>query len=117
MIKGSVWLQDRNDLVLTAVLKTETFSERTKGLLGTDKLCDEEGMLITPCNSVHSFFMKFSFDVLYLDKDSTVIKMVESMLPWRLSWCMRSVAVLEGPAGFIKKENITLGSKLVWEKN
>lgn len=72
---------------------------RFKGLMGRPELSPGEGLLLQPCSSIHSCFMRFEFDALFLDKDNRVIHIVDAMKPWRLSpiiW--KAKQVLELPA-------------------
>ena len=78
----------------------ETFAERAKGLIGRDGLASGTGMLITKCNCIHTFFMRFPIDATFLDREGRVVKIVRNIRPWRL-WVwggFKSVAVLETPS-------------------
>jgi uncharacterized membrane protein (UPF0127 family) len=87
--------------------------QRIKGLLGKKDLPCGNGLLITPCNSIHSFFMRFSFDAVFLDKDYTVVYIVENMEPFRVSRIIRQAEmVLELPAGTVTQSKTTIGDKL-----
>jgi uncharacterized membrane protein (UPF0127 family) len=55
------------------------------GLMGKRRLPDGEALLIDPCSSVHTMFMRFPIDVVYLDAENRVLKVVDSMKPWRAS--------------------------------
>lgn len=71
------------------------------------------GLFIVPCNSIHMMFMRFAIDVVYLDKDYQVVKVVEKLLPWLgLSFCFAAYAALELPLGTIRKYNICVGDTL-----
>jgi uncharacterized protein len=74
---------------------------RRKGLLGRDGLPAGEGMWIVPCESVHTFWMKFPIDLVYLDRNKKVKKVRSSVGPWRLSACLSAHSVLEFAAGTI----------------
>jgi uncharacterized membrane protein (UPF0127 family) len=72
---------------------------RTRGLIGR-KLEEGEGLLFPGTTSVHTHFMAYPIDLLYLSDDHVVVKIVESIRPWRFSWGGRSAKhVLELPAG------------------
>ena len=75
----------------------ETFAERAKGLIGRRGLASGTGMLITKCNCIHTFFMRFAIDATFLDKSGKVVKVVKGIRPWRLwvwgGW--RAASVLE----------------------
>lgn len=78
---------------------------RMKGLMFSEKLPDCDGFLITPCNSIHTFFMLYSLDVLFLDRDFKIVKAVYDLRPWRMSWIyFRAHQVLEMKAGTLKKD-------------
>src|SRR5215210_6170549 len=72
---------------------------RLRGLLGRDELGDEEGLLLTPESSVHTWFMRFPIDVVFLEADLTVLSVRESLRPWRTAGQRGSRSVLELPAG------------------
>ena len=72
---------------------------RTRGLLGRDALALGEGLWIVPCESVHTFFMRFSIDLVYLDRKYRVRKVRNAVGPWRVSACISAHSVIELPAG------------------
>ena len=74
-----------------------TMFARIKGLIGTKRLPPGEGMLILYCNAIHTFFMSFSIDATFLDRDDRVVKVVRNIPPWRpFVWGgFRAVKVLE----------------------
>ncbi len=74
------------------------FLTRARGLLGR-RLAAEEGLLIKPCAAVHTFGMSYPIDVVFLDRDNRILKIVSHLAPWRLAACGGSRAVLELNAG------------------
>ena len=60
-----------------------SFSSRLKGLMFTENIKSEEGLLLENCNSIHTFFMNFEIDVAYIDKNYIVIGK-ETIKPWRI---------------------------------
>lgn len=76
----------KNQIVSTHIEVAETFFERAKGLLGREGLKDSQGLWIHQCKSIHTFFMKFNIDVLYVDKNLKVTRVHRNIVPWRLSW-------------------------------
>ncbi|MBF0483761.1 MAG: DUF192 domain-containing protein [Candidatus Omnitrophica bacterium] len=54
-------------------------------MLGRTSIALDEGLLITHCNSIHMFFMKFSIDAVFLDKNNKVVGLVERIAPFQLS--------------------------------
>jgi uncharacterized membrane protein (UPF0127 family) len=92
-----------------------TASARMRGLLGRDGLEDGEGLLIRPTNSVHMFFMRFAIDVVFLDRELVVRKVIEVLRPWRMAGCRGARAALELPAGTASRRGITVGERLTLE--
>jgi hypothetical protein len=89
--------------VLAARLEVAgTGQTRRKGLLGRDCLLPGEGLWIVPCESVHTFFMRFAIDLVYLDRKNRIRKLRGDVSPWRLSACLPAHSVLELPAGTIR---------------
>jgi uncharacterized membrane protein (UPF0127 family) len=85
---------------------------RNKGLLGRDGLDEGQGLCIVPCEAIHMFFMRFAIDVVYLDKQKRVVKVVRELKPWRLSGCMRAHSVLELPAGVAERTGTAPGDQI-----
>lgn len=72
---------------------------RRTGLLGKDGWPAGEGLVIAPCQAVHTIGMRFAIDVLYVRRDGTVEKVSRAVKPWRLSGAWRAFAVIEVAAG------------------
>jgi uncharacterized protein len=85
---------------------------RMRGLLGKRGLESGEGLLIRPAPSVHTFFMRFPIDVVFLSRDGEVMKVAESVPAWRTRSCRRAYAVLELAAGEALRRGINVGSRL-----
>ena len=102
----------RNAPVATKVEKADTSASRGKGLLGRSALAADEGLWITPCPMIHTFFMKFSIDVLFLDSALRVVRVIEDLRPWRLSpWVLSARSVLELKGGVLKG-SVRVGDRL-----
>ena len=76
---------------------------RTKGLLGRKQLDPGSGMWIVPCESVHTFFMQFAIDLVYLDRQNRIRKIRHAVPPWRVSACLSAHSVIELPAGTVMR--------------
>jgi len=73
-------------------------------------LNEGEGLLLTSCQSIHMFGMKFAIDALFLDKNGVVVGILEDFAPGKMSRIFsRAKTCLELPAGTIKKTGTTLG--------
>jgi uncharacterized protein len=85
---------------------------RMRGLLGKRGLESGEGLLIRPAPSIHTFFMRFPIDVVFLSRQGEVLKVAERVPPWRARSCRRSYAVLELAAGEAGRRGIAVGDRL-----
>lgn len=94
------------------VKRTESIFERMRGLLGTAGLGPNTGLWINSCNSIHSFFMAFSIDVVYLDKNNMVLRIIENMPPWRCNACWSARSVIELGQGQVNLLGIQLGDNV-----
>jgi uncharacterized membrane protein (UPF0127 family) len=91
----------RGTVLATCLEVADSGPKRSKGLLGRKALAAGEGLWIIPCESVHTFFMQFSIDLVYLNRTNTVRKIRHSVPPWRLSACLTAHSILELPSGTI----------------
>lgn len=87
-------------------------ANRRKGLLGRKGLAPGEGLWIRPCEAVHTFFMQFAIDLVYLDRKLRIRKLRCSVGPWRLSACLSAHSILELPAGTILATQCQRGDQL-----
>ena len=97
-------------------LLAETMFARLRGLLGRSGLSSGEGMLLRPAASVHTAFMRFTIDVVFLDREDRVVKVAAELRPWRAAGCRGARAVLELPAGEAARQGLRPGVSLtqVW---
>ena len=93
-----------------------TSATRRTGLLKHKRLEPGDGLWIVPCESVHTFFMKFPIDLVYLDKRRKVRKVRHAIPAWRLSACLTAHSVLELPAGTVERTGTLVGDELAVEK-
>ena len=106
----------RNTVLGDAVELADTSETRRVGLLKHTRLEPGSGLWIVPCESVHTFFMKFPIDLVYLDKQRKVRKVRHAVPAWRLSACLTAHSILELPAGTAEKTGTQAGDELVMEK-
>ncbi|MFT5574239.1 MAG: uncharacterized membrane protein (UPF0127 family) [Cryomorphaceae bacterium] len=90
---------------------TETAIERVRGLFAVD-MQSVDGLWIKPCNSVHTFAMKYLIDLIYLDKEQRIIKIVPGMPTWRLSMACSAHSVIELKEGLAAHYNLKVGHVL-----
>jgi uncharacterized membrane protein (UPF0127 family) len=89
---------------------------RMKGLLGRRELASGEGMLIRPASSIHTFFMRFPIDAIFLSRDGEVLKVAANVGAWRARSRRRAHSVLELPAGEAERRAIAPGDRLEFRK-
>lgn len=104
-------------VVADKVATASRFFQRARGLLFSNPLTEGAGLWIKPCNSVHTFFMTYSIDVIFLDKNLVIVHIITNMSPWRISKIVkRAESVLELPAGTVQRFTLSKGEQLVFEK-
>jgi len=108
--------QTRQTVLADAADLADTSEKRRTGLLKHTGLAPGEGLWIVPCESVHTFFMKFPIDIIYLDKKLKVKKVRHAVPAWRLSACLSAHSVLELPAGAAAQAKTEVGDVLETEK-
>jgi uncharacterized protein len=90
----------------------DTGAKRNRGLLKHTELLPGHGLWIVPCEGIHTFFMKFAIDVIYIDRKKRVRKAVRQLGAWRLSFCLPAHSVIELPVGVIEASGTQKGDQL-----
>ncbi|MFN4149589.1 MAG: DUF192 domain-containing protein [Candidatus Sericytochromatia bacterium] len=105
--------KENNTLISDNIGLANTMLTRFIGLMNKKTLEDNEGILLTPCNSIHMMFMKFPLDIVFLDRKNKVIKIIENLKPWRVSPVIfMAQSVLELPSGTISKTGLKINDTL-----
>ncbi|MES2320129.1 MAG: DUF192 domain-containing protein [Pseudomonadota bacterium] len=99
-------------LHLLRVSTAASFWQRFVGLLGRAGLAADEALLITPCNNIHTFFMRFAIDVVFLDRDGMIVAIVPRLRPWRIAVARAAHACLELDAGGAQRFGLVAGQHL-----
>ncbi len=103
----------RQTVVAEEVKLADNYLSRLMGLMGKAGLPPSHGLWIVPCSDIHSCFMRFEFDAIFVDKDNRVLHLVEKMKPWRVSKFVKGGrAVLELPGGAIAASGTQIGDQL-----
>ena len=89
---------------------------RMRGLLGRGGLAQGEGLLLQPAGSIHTFFMRFAIDAVFLDRERRVVRIASDVRPWRTAAAKRSRAVLELAAGEAARVGLQPGHLLRLEE-
>lgn len=85
---------------------------RLRGLLGKDRLAPGDGLLIRPAASIHTFFMRFAIDAVFLDGEGRVLRVAADLAPWRAASRRGARAVLELAAGECARRGLKVGDRL-----
>ena len=86
---------------------------RITGLLGRAELPEREGILLQPASSIHTAFMRFAIDVVFLDRELNVVGVESDVPPWRAAGRRGAKAVLELAAGEARRRGVAPGERLV----
>lgn len=99
-------------------LKADNFFSRFIGLMRTSELRQGHGLIITPCNSIHMFFMKIPLDIIFTDSNNRVVHLIEDIKPWRISKIVQDArSVIELPVGTINMSRTSVGDTLNFHIN
>jgi uncharacterized membrane protein (UPF0127 family) len=89
-----------------------TRTDRRRGLLGRTTFNLSAALVISPCWSIHTAFMKFAIDVLFVDRNGRAIRIVRNLPPWRIAVATQAHAVIEMPAGTLSGRDVRLGDEI-----
>jgi uncharacterized protein len=113
MAMSAITVERQNGEVLCErCLVADSFWTRLRGLLGRKELSASEGLLIRPAGSVHTLFMRFPIDVVFLDREDAVVKLVPGLRPSRLASARRARRVLELSDGVCARNGLAVGERL-----
>ena len=101
--------------VIATVYRTTNPWERLRGLLARPALGEGQGLLIDPCGSIHTLFMGYPIDVVYLDRELVVTRVIAALVPWRGSLGLGAAMTLELTAGGAAAADLRPGVELRWE--
>ncbi len=85
---------------------------RRRGLLGRQELDAGTALIIAPCNSIHTFFMKFAIDAIFVGREGKVAKIYAALPAWRIGLSLKSFAVIELAAGTAARADTRVGDEL-----
>jgi uncharacterized membrane protein (UPF0127 family) len=107
----------KNGAVLAErVERATSMRARLRGLLGRNSLPEGEALVIEPCSSIHTFFMRFAIDAAFVGKDGRVLRAIPDLRPWRATRVYPSAAlVIELPAGTLQRTATAEGDALAFE--
>jgi uncharacterized membrane protein (UPF0127 family) len=92
--------------------RAASFGARLIGLIGRSSLARGQGLLIEPCDAIHTLAMRFPIDVLFLDQDGCIVRIDHDVRPWRMRICPGAHAVVELACGEALRLGLQCGSIL-----
>ncbi len=101
------------DLIVDNFEIATTFWQRGRGLLGRKNLDENQALWIKPTNNIHTFFMRFAIDCIFVNRKLEIVKIRSCVPPFRVVgpyW--KSQSVIEAASGFAKKKNLQVGDQL-----
>jgi uncharacterized protein len=101
-------------IVCERVVVADRAHRRMRGLLGRKYLRKGEGMVLRPAWSIHTAFMRFPIDVVFLDADQVVIKVEPEVRSWRTVSCRGAREIVELAAGECKSRGLEVGDRVAW---
>jgi uncharacterized membrane protein (UPF0127 family) len=99
--------------IATTVERAVTRASRRRGLLGRDGLPASHALMLEPCAAVHTAFMRFPIDVVFVDGQGYAVKIVRNLPAWRIAVAPRARAVIEMAAGSLEHLDLSIGDRLV----
>jgi uncharacterized membrane protein (UPF0127 family)/CheY-like chemotaxis protein len=113
--RGTLTLRREDGRIVCEQVKlADSYLSRTVGLLGRRTLPPGQGVVLRPSFSIHTFFMRFPIDVIFLDMDLTVMKIADSVPSFRTASCRGAREVVELAAGECARRGLTVGDRVAW---
>ena len=106
--------RENGDVVCDRCVVAASPLSRMKGLLGRGELRSGEGLLLRPASAIHTFFMRFPIDAVFLDREWRIVGIAPGVAPWRTAGRRGAKAVLELPAGESARRQIAVGDRLAF---
>jgi uncharacterized protein len=114
MARKTIRIERSNGAVLCErCLVADRFWTRLRGLMGRKELARGEGLLIRPAGSIHTMFMRFAIDVVFLDREDVIVKVVPRVRPWRLASARGAKRTLELPEETAGNAGLEPGEQLL----
>lgn len=108
-------IKNSNITISEDVMVANSFFKRFKGLMFSKELPEDKALYIIPCSEIHTFNMKYSIDVLYLDKNNNIIYLDENMKPGKIGRHVKNgSSIIEIPSGKVKNKGIKIGQTILF---
>lgn len=99
-------IKHNNSIIAEDILLATNLYTRLVGLMFRSAPPENsKGLLLDPCNSIHTFFMQYALDIVFMDSKNKVVKVIRNIKPWRMTWIyFKASKTLELPAGKLSSE-------------
>ena len=111
-VRHGLWHLPSGQPLATRVWPAFDSPARRRGLLGRYRLESGEALVLAPCSSVHTAFMRFPIDIAFVDREGRITKMAPGVRPWRIRVGWRAFAVVELPSGTLGRLDCRLDDRL-----
>jgi uncharacterized membrane protein (UPF0127 family) len=101
-------------ILFTEVWLAKNYCQRLRGLLGRPKLSERQGLMLQPCNQVHTMGMRYAIDIIFLDGQGVIVNLIHSLKPLRQARGRGAIYTLEVASGMAKKNQLNIGDQLQW---
>src|SRR5262245_51268988 len=101
-----------NEVIADHVELADTRATRRRGLLGRDGMQESSALILVPTFSIHTAFMRFAIDAVFVNRDGVVLRIVTDMGPWKMATAWHAHAVIEFPAGSLRAHDVRAGDRL-----
>ena len=103
----------RNNVIATRIEPAFDSASRRRGLLGRTAFAEGAALIIAPCNSIHTFFMRMAIDVVFVSRGGEVLKTYSDLPAWRIAFALRAFAAIELPSGTVERSDTRRGDQLL----
>ena len=105
-------IHDRTDAVIASAVELALSRKaRRTGLLGRAAMDPGAALVLAPCCAVHTAFMRFPIDVLFMDRTGRAMRVIHGLKPWRAAASPQAYAVVELPAGVLARFEVGAGDR------
>ena len=116
---GTLLNATRGGAVVVQAERADHFWRRAVGLLGRHSLPPGTGLWLLPCGAVHTLGMRFALDLIFLDRENRVVRLIRNVSPWRffVTGGARVASVIELAAGWLPSDALTEGDQFEWQEH
>jgi uncharacterized membrane protein (UPF0127 family) len=105
--------QRTGESIASHIEMATTRTARRKGLLGRNRFEPGSALALVPCTAIHTLFMRFAIDVVFLDREGRALRICRRLKPWRIAVAPLARTVIELPSGQLDRLDVRLGDRFV----